>query len=103
MECRMQTDFSRVNVHTGYESVQMIRELGARAFTVGNNVYFNNGEYRPETTEGKKLLAHVIQQNTVANIIRRDDIKPVAAAPPKLKYKYAEKENKRYAQPDSLG
>lgn len=76
MESRMQTDFSSVNIHTNDTAVQMNRELGARAFTVGSDIYFNKGEYRPETTKGKKLLAHelthvVQQQNTLSPAIQR--------------------------------
>jgi len=69
MENRMHTDFSRVNIHTGEKAVQMNRDLGARAFTAGSDIYFNKGEYRPETNEGKKLLAHelthTVQQGAV--------------------------------------
>ncbi|GAB3034199.1 eCIS core domain-containing protein [Natronobiforma cellulositropha] len=32
--------------------------LEARAFTTGNHVVFNRGEYDPESAEGKYLLAH---------------------------------------------
>ncbi len=52
------TDFSEVRIHTGSPSVQMNRELGARAFTVGNDIHFNQGEYNPGSREGKRLLAH---------------------------------------------
>ncbi len=59
-------DFSSVNIHTGSEAVQMNRQLGARAFTHQNDIYFNQGEYQPYHPEGKRLLAHelthVIQQ-----------------------------------------
>uniref|UniRef100_UPI0021D5D02B eCIS core domain-containing protein n=1 Tax=Natronobiforma cellulositropha TaxID=1679076 RepID=UPI0021D5D02B len=34
------------------------RSLEARAFTIGNHVVFNRGEYNPESPEGKYLLAH---------------------------------------------
>jgi hypothetical protein len=44
----------------------MNRELGAQAFTHGNDIYFNSGKYKPGSTEGKQLLAHelthVVQQ-----------------------------------------
>jgi len=59
-------DFSDVHVHTDSDTVKMNRQLGARAFTFGNDIYFNRGEYRPENTNGKSLLAHelthVVQQ-----------------------------------------
>ncbi|MCW3162443.1 eCIS core domain-containing protein [Chryseobacterium oryctis] len=67
MESRFGADFSGVKIHTGNEAVQMSRELHAHAFTVGNDIYFNEGKYNPETDSGKHLLAHelthTIQQN----------------------------------------
>lgn len=60
-------DFSGVNVHTGQDAVQMNKELGAQAFTHGQDVYFNAGKYNPDSQQGKHLLAHelthVVQQN----------------------------------------
>ncbi len=58
MQSRFGTDFSYVKIHTGHESVQMNRELNAKAFTVGNDIYFNEGQYNPNSNEGKHLLAH---------------------------------------------
>ncbi|NJO00902.1 MAG: DUF4157 domain-containing protein [Bacteroidia bacterium] len=58
MSDRFGADFSGVRIHTSSESVQMNQALGARAFTVGNDVHFNQGQYNPGSTEGKKLLAH---------------------------------------------
>jgi hypothetical protein len=64
---KMGADFSNVNIHTGPEAIQMNRSLGARAFTHGNDIYFNQGEYNPSTPKGKHLLAHelthVLQQS----------------------------------------
>ncbi|MEM7038277.1 MAG: DUF4157 domain-containing protein, partial [Bacteroidota bacterium] len=66
MESRFHTDFSRVNVHTGATAAQMNGDLGARAFTLGQDIYFNQGEYRPGSESGRHLiaheLAHVVQQ-----------------------------------------
>ncbi len=58
MEDRFERDFSNVNIHTGDYSVQLNRQLNAQAFTVGNNIYFNEGKYAPESESGKHLLAH---------------------------------------------
>ena len=66
MESSFGVDFSGVNVHTGLESVEMNRDLGAQAFTHGQDVYFNAGKYSPDSGKGKHLLAHelthVVQQ-----------------------------------------
>jgi hypothetical protein len=58
MENGFGADFSHVNIHTGNEAVQMSRDLNAQAFTVGNDIYFNEGKYSPGTDSGKHLLAH---------------------------------------------
>ncbi len=59
-------DFSKVKIHKDAEAVQMNRQLGAQAFTHGNDIYFNAGKYNPESTQGQRLLAHelthVVQQ-----------------------------------------
>ncbi|WP_371357582.1 DUF4157 domain-containing protein, partial [Hydrocoleum sp. CS-953] len=58
MESRFGADFGNVRVHTGSQSVQMNKELGAQAFTHGNDVYFNSGKFNPGSSSGKELLAH---------------------------------------------
>lgn len=58
MEPQLGADLSNVKVHTGGDSAQAARGLGARAFTVGDDVHFNAGEFAPGTKEGDKLLAH---------------------------------------------
>jgi|CXWL01.1.fsa_nt_gi hypothetical protein len=71
MESRFGVDFGSVKIHTDSESTQMNTELNAQAFTVGSDVYFNNGKYQPNATEGKYLLAHelahTIQQGISSN------------------------------------
>ena len=58
MQSRFGADFSGVKIHTGGEAIQMNRELNAKAFTVGKDIYFNDGQYQPNSEEGKRLLAH---------------------------------------------
>ncbi|NET50120.1 MAG: DUF4157 domain-containing protein, partial [Merismopedia sp. SIO2A8] len=58
MESGFGADFSGVRIHTGSESASLNRSLGARAFTHGNDVFFNSGQYQPNTQSGKHLLAH---------------------------------------------
>ncbi|MEU4238275.1 DUF4157 domain-containing protein [Actinoplanes sp. NPDC026619] len=57
-EPRLGTDLSAVTVHTGAEADQLSRQLDARAFTTGNDVYFRDGEYQPDSGAGRELLAH---------------------------------------------
>ncbi|NEQ45461.1 MAG: DUF4157 domain-containing protein [Leptolyngbya sp. SIOISBB] len=60
------TDFSDVNIHTNSEADQLNRSLNAKAFTTGQDIYFKQGEYQPNSQTGQKLLAHelthVVQQ-----------------------------------------
>lgn len=62
----MGADFSNVNVHTDKQAAQLNKDLGAQAFTHGNDIYFNNGKYDPSSKSGQHLLAHelthVVQQ-----------------------------------------
>ena len=66
MEPRFGADFSSVRVHTGGEAGAIARSLHSRAFTLGSDVFFAPGEYRPESAGGQRLLAHelthVVQQ-----------------------------------------
>ncbi len=66
MERRFGTDFNNVKVHSDSTAIQMNKEVNSQAFTVGNNIYFNSGKYKPETDGGRQLLAHelthVVQQ-----------------------------------------
>ena len=67
MENAFSRDFSHVRIHTGEQAVGMSRDIHAKAFTYGDNIYFNQGQFSPETPEGKSLLAHelthVVQQD----------------------------------------
>ncbi|MBP0904182.1 DUF4157 domain-containing protein [Mariniflexile gromovii] len=69
-------DFSNVKVHTCSESVQMNKELGAQAFTHGNDIYFNQGKYDTNSNSGKHLLAHelthTVQQG--ASVMKKPDV-----------------------------
>ncbi len=66
MEGKFKADFSKVRIHTGKEAVEMTSMIKAHAFTHGYDIYFNEGRYKPESLEGKHLLAHelthVVQQ-----------------------------------------
>jgi len=58
MESKMGGDFSDVQVHTGPQAAAAAESIHARAFTVGNHVAFNRGEYQPGSDDGKRVLAH---------------------------------------------
>lgn len=80
MESRFGTDFGNVKIHDGNNAQQLNDKLNARAFTHRDHIFFNSGEYEPNTLKGKKLLAHelthVVQQGAAPmNEIQRDDNK----------------------------
>lgn len=54
-------DLSMVRIHTGEYSHEMASNYGAKAVTVGNDIYFARGMYNPYSEEGLALLAHEIQ------------------------------------------
>ena len=60
-------DFSGVRVHANAHADGLNRSLQARAFTVGQDIYFRQGEYSPGSSTGRELLAHelthVVQQS----------------------------------------
>jgi peptidoglycan hydrolase-like protein with peptidoglycan-binding domain len=51
-------DLSDVRVHTGSNADVAAQSIDAEAFTVGSDVVFASGNYRPETSSGRRLLAH---------------------------------------------
>jgi uncharacterized protein DUF4157 len=60
-------DFSGVRVHTDAHADGLNQSLQAKAFTVGQDIYFRQGAYQPGSSTGRELLAHelthVMQQN----------------------------------------
>ena len=67
-EERMGTDFSTVRVHEGKAAGRTAHALGARAFTLGDQIVFAPGERARGTVAGNRLLAHelahVVQQRS---------------------------------------
>ena len=66
MERAFCEDFSGVRVHESAGAASLSSQFDARAFTVGDQVAFGAGQYRPGTLIGDALiaheLAHVVQQ-----------------------------------------
>ena len=66
----MGRDLSRVRVHTSPEAHDLSRQLGAKAFTTGQDVFFREGAYDPHSSGGQELVAHelthVVQQSSGA-------------------------------------
>lgn len=86
-EPRFGSDFSQVRVHTDGSAAADARALNARAYTFGNHVTFQQGEFAPDTPEGKRLLAHelahvqqtqqggpaIVKRETAQEVIERNE------------------------------
>ncbi|MEO6232014.1 MAG: DUF4157 domain-containing protein [Ferruginibacter sp.] len=83
-EPRFGYDFSNVKIHTNTDAAKSAESINALAYTSGNHIVFNSGEFSPGTDTGKKLLGHelthVVQQadsNSMASrSIMRKEKKP---------------------------
>ena len=68
MEASMGHDFGDVRVHTGSNAATAAKSVQAQAFTVGNELVFNEGKYNPSSAEGQRTIAHelthVVQQRS---------------------------------------
>ncbi len=65
-EPRFRQDFSNVKIHTDSVAAKSAQSINALAYTTGNNIVFNQGQYSPNTESGQRLMAHelthVVQQ-----------------------------------------
>ncbi len=73
------TNLSGVRVHTDSRADNLNQALQAKAFTTGQDIFFRQGAYRPDSSGGQQLLAHelthVAQQNNA-------NIQPNSSTPP---------------------
>jgi hypothetical protein len=53
-------DLSGVRVHTDPRADRLARSYRANALTSGPNVFFRSDRYQPETTTGRRLIAHEV-------------------------------------------
>jgi Domain of unknown function (DUF4157) len=70
-----QADFSHVRIHSDDRAARSADEIGALAFTAGNHIVFGRGQFAPQTSRGRQLLAHelthVLQQRGGSRGIQR--------------------------------
>jgi Domain of unknown function (DUF4157) len=57
-EPRFGQDLGHVRVHDNAVADAAAKSINARAFVLGNDVAFGAGEFRPGTSEGRRLVAH---------------------------------------------
>lgn len=66
MESGFGHSFEQVRIHTDSKAAKTAKLLNAKAYTVGQNIVFDDGQFNPFSKEGKQTiaheLAHVIQQ-----------------------------------------
>ena len=101
-EPRFGRDFSQVRVHTDAHAAESARAVNARAFTVGKDVVFGEGQYASEKSEGRRLMAHelmhVIQQDAMnlnnANYLSIQRHLDIPCPVPPKEFIYARPENR---------
>lgn len=59
-ESSLGADLSSVRVHTGNASAAANDAVGAKAYTVGQDIHFGAGQYDPSSPAGEHLLAHEV-------------------------------------------
>jgi hypothetical protein len=109
MESRFGHDFSNVRIHADPDAYEAASALGARAFTVGQNIVLGRDQYAPTTAAGRRLLAHelahVVQQSSGAGQAFRSPLiqRVLAVAQPPDPFntftpvlKEAERENRKH-------
>jgi Domain of unknown function (DUF4157)/Putative peptidoglycan binding domain/Lysine-specific metallo-endopeptidase len=69
LQPRPAVDFSLVRMHTDAKAAESARDVGALAYTVGSDLVFGAGQYKPNSVAGRNLLghelAHTLQQGGV--------------------------------------
>jgi hypothetical protein len=89
MEDKMGDSFSDVQIHTGPQAAKACEDINAKAFTVGNNIAFNKGEYDPSSKEGQHVLAHELahvrqQTGGAVSMLPQNDVAMEIDPDPKL-------------------
>lgn len=97
-EAKFGADFGGVRVHSDAESDELNRSMQAKAFTAGQDVFFRQGAYNPESQGGQELIAHelthLVQQQPAETAYKTPDgggKAPEAARLPKARQRVAAK------------
>lgn len=81
-EPRMGYNFSDVKVHTDSIAAKSAQSINALAYTTGNHIVFNEGQYMPDSDSGKRLLGHEL-----THVVQQASAKPLQAAKAQLQLK----------------
>ena len=84
-EPRMGRDLSGIRIHTNAKAAETAKAVKARAFTMGQDIAFADGAFRPQTNEGRFVLAHELAHTAQSgpnapDVQRYVDCKPVTLA-----------------------
>nr|QNO51016.1 hypothetical protein EDLMLJLI_00009 [Methanosarcinales archaeon ANME-1 ERB6] len=79
-EPRFGVNFGQVRVHTGTQAAESAQVLNARAYTLGQDVVFGEGQYAPGTAVGRRLLAHEL-----THVVQQSAAEPTGKQAPHIK------------------
>lgn len=71
LEPRLGADLGNVKVHTDSQSIQLTREVGAKAFTHKNHIYYGAGQSPNDLKLTAHESVHTIQQGAVNQVRRK--------------------------------
>jgi thiol-disulfide isomerase/thioredoxin len=74
MESSFGQNFGHVRIHADAQAQRSAEAVNAHAYTVGGDIVFGSGRYAPQTSEGKRLLAHEL-----AHVVQQDAATPASA------------------------
>ena len=82
MQPRFRADFRNVRIHTDDHAGRLAAQLGARAFTIGRDIYFGRGQFQPDRPEGWELVAHELTHTIQQGGAAHAPVAPPKAAAP---------------------
>lgn len=59
---------TRVRLHVDDKAAELVAQVRARAFAIGQDIYFGQNEYAPGSTAGYHLLAHEVAHTLQPNV-----------------------------------
>ncbi|MCM8528773.1 MAG: DUF4157 domain-containing protein [Lentisphaeraceae bacterium] len=73
MSSKMGSSFKDVRIHKGKEADSMSKEINAKAFTYGRDIFFKEGHFQPDSKEGQRLIAHeLVHTQQQSSMIHRE-------------------------------
>jgi hypothetical protein len=77
MEARFGTQLGSVRVYAGAQAAEATQSVGAGAFTIGEDIVFATGQFRPDKISGRHLLAHEL-----THVLQQRSAPMLASGPP---------------------